>query len=321
MIKGLIFSIFFMEIFFASSPVIHAQTPEDEIVYDRGGKEGPRLFLSATKCRDTPCIVTQDGAIKISPQSLHEYKLEIGLFHEGVLRPVHLFQQASTLDERLAERLFNTQQNRKIFNLSRFVEEGNTEMIHIYGLTLHYEIDEGDPLILTLTRKDDAKDYKEYYFRYHQDGSFLDADLALLQPIGIFIPNPNNVIQGSNISVALSLSRGWYLDPEVPHGWLAKISHAWRGNLFLGLMSRQIIEEKGGNKATIEESDGFIGIGVTLLDFMIVGVGINVSRPPQSHFPFVGMEVGRTYKLLRSLKRSTHEQWVEYQKKEQRRAE
>jgi len=313
--RGFVFFIFFIITFLFSGREAYAQAQQEWITYDRGGREGPREFVSAKRCQESPCVVTQDGAIKISPQFVSDYQVSLGLIHDGLYRPVHLFQQSSTLDERLSERLFNTQQNRKIFDLSRSIEEGKTEVIHLYGLRLHYDIEEGDPLILTLTSQENVRDYKSSYFRYHQEGLIWDLDLALIQPVDTLRSDSGELVQGSTISIAFSLSLGSYMDPEVPYRWRSKILHAWRANLFLGLLSRRVVDDS----IVVEQIDGFVGGGLTLLDFFIVGAGVNTSRSPHSVFPFVGLEVNHVYKFLRSLKRSTHEEWLQYQEQERKR--
>ncbi len=302
---------------------LHAETPEELVTFDRGGQTGARVFISAERCDVTPCVITQDGAIRISPKRVERYKVEIGLLHDGLYRPVDIFQAASPLDKRLSERLFSTQQNRKIFDLSSAIEAGKTDTIYIYGLQLHYELHEGDPLILTFTDRDNVKEHRDYYFRYHQDGASWEGGVAVLLPAGIYLNNEENIIQGSTISIAASLSRRVTLDPDQEASWGDKVFHAWRGNLFLGLVNRRILAGQIGDNVGIvnEQLDGFIGVGITVFDFVIWGVGTNLTKTPKSAFPFVGVEMRHFDQFLRSLKKSTHEKWLAYQEREKKRSQ
>ncbi|MBI2346516.1 MAG: hypothetical protein HYV03_06495, partial [Deltaproteobacteria bacterium] len=187
----------------------------------------------------------------------------MGYIHEGAHRPIGLFQQSTTLEQKLGERLLNRYPNRTIVNLVRLVETGAVTTIYMYGILLQYDIREGDPVIVTLTHLTDPTRVEEYYFRYHKTGPVPDLDLSLLYPINIFHPNPGDTIQGATAGAAFSLSMGSNMDPERHYGWIRKLVRAVRFNIFLGLLTRKELTPVGGDLVVKDAVDGFGGAGMT----------------------------------------------------------
>jgi hypothetical protein len=178
-------------------------------------------------------------------------------------------------------------------------------------------MEEGDVIILTLTPRKGQKEELQYFFRFHQDEIVWDFDLALIQPIDVFVPNPNETLVGASITLGLTLGFGWRMDREKKYLWRSKFLYAWRANIFGGAINRRL--NTGGGNALKEEVDGFLGVGITLLDFMLLGVGGNLANSPHAFFPVVGIEVNHLFKLLKSFKDSTHSEWIKYQAREKRR--
>jgi hypothetical protein len=261
--------------------------------YDRGSKAGTRHFQVADACLDTPCVVTQHGAWQFGPSVTDRYRIELGYVHEGSYRSLDIVQQSTTLEERLGERLLNRYPNRKVINLARTVERGDTQVIYIYGLRLQYDLSEGDPLVVRLVHVKDAKDVLEYYFRYHHDGAQPDLDLAFLYPLNIFHPNPGGNIKRSDAGVAFSLSVARTMDPEQHYSWVRKMFRAVRLNMFAGVINRGIVQRTAGDAVIRDRMDGFAGLGVTAFDFFFVGYGVNLIRSPHAGFPFQSFQVGK----------------------------
>ncbi|MBI4239067.1 MAG: hypothetical protein HY696_11730 [Deltaproteobacteria bacterium] len=291
-------------------------SPTPAVLFDRGAKKKPRAFESVDRCVETPCIVTQHGAWQFAPSVVDAYRVEMSYFHEGSQRPIGLFQQSTTLEQKVAERLLNRHPNRKIVNLMQLVERGTAPTIFMYGVLLQYEIRDGDPVIVRLTRFADPTDVREYYFRYHKTGPVPDIDISLLYPIGFFHPNPNDAIQGATTGAAFSFSIGSHMDPERHYGWFRKSLRAVRLNLFTGLVTRKELKAMGGDLVVSDSVDGFGGIGLTVFDFLNLGYGINFVRTPHSTFPFVGIEVKHVFEFIRSLKQDTHTKWEKYLREE-----
>lgn len=260
--------------------------------------------------------MTQHGAWRFDPAIVGAYRVTMGYLHDGTLRPILLFQESTTLEQMLGERVLNRYPNRKVINLMRMVETGTAQTIYMYGLLLQHDIAEGDPIVIGLTDLADDADTHDFYFRYHHTGAVPDIDLALLYPIDYFRPNPNGTIQGATAGIAFSFSVGSNMDPERQYGWARKILRAVRLNLFTGLLSRKELTPIGGDLVVRDRFDGFGGAGITLFDFLNAGYGINFVRSPHSFFPFVGVEVRHVFEFIRSLKPDTHSRWKKYLEEE-----
>lgn len=286
--------------------------PDAFVMYDHGRKHGPRDFLPVGGCVETPCVVTQHGAWRFDPAVVGAYRVTMGTIHDGAYRPVGLFQQSTSLEQKLGERLLNRYPNRKIVNLTLMVETGNVPTLYMYGILLQYDIHEGDPVIITLIGLNDPTVVHEYYFRYHKTGPVPDIDLSLLYPVDFFHPNPGDTVQGATAGAAFSFSVGSNMDPERRYSWFKKIARAVRFNLFLGLLTRKELRTIGGDLVVRDAMDGFGGAGLTFFDFLNVGYGVNFVRSPRSTFPFVGLEVRHVFEFIRSLKRDTHTRWEKY---------
>lgn len=272
--------------------------------YDRGQKGAQREFLSADRCQDVPCVITQWGAIRFS-EGMKKSHVELGVLHRGVFRSVAFFQESTTLEQKLSERLLTQKPNRKIVNLEKLLESGETNTLYLYGLLLQYELEEGDILVIRVQNS-------EYYFRYHYAGTHFDADLAFIQPINFFNPNPGSMIRAAYSTVSLSLSLKRAMDPEKHYSLMGKLSRAVRWNLMLGLLIRKDVVPFNGDNITGESLDGFAGLGVTVFDFLAFGYGANMVRSPHTTFPFVGIEMGHLLHFLHSIKSDTHTRWKKY---------
>lgn len=284
--------------------------------YNRGGKKKPREFLPADRCTETPCIITQWGIIRIPARIERTHRVELGALHRGIFHKVTLFQESTTLEQKFSERLFNRKPNRKVVDLERLLESGKTNTIHVYGLLLQYDLDEGDLLALQLTSLKNPSKTEVYYFRYHHDGSKFDVDVAFIQPINFFTPNPGGIVQAAYSTVAFSFSMSRAMDPERRYSLPSKVLRAARFNLVLGLLLRKDVGSFNGDNITKEFFDGFGGLGLTVFDFLSMGYGVNFVRSPHATFPFVGIEVRHLLEFLRSLKSDTHSRWQKYLKEQ-----
>lgn len=292
--------------------------PKDQqlITYDRGKKNGPRTYQTASQCHSTPCIVSRYGAIRLAKNVSQNYRVELGLVHKDEFTSVSLFQAASELDDKVSERLFYKRQNRKVFNLEDALNTGQIHTVYIYGIDLHHTIDEADLIVVTLRHLKNPKDVRHYYFRHHRDGPIWDLDVALITPVKFFRPNPNDVIRGASASPAFSLTLGWYADPEKKLTFGKKFLHAWKFNLASGVLIRRELVNRTADQFVDYKFDGFVGAGLTFLDFVSLGYGINFVRAPHSSFPFVGIEVRHAYEFIRSLRQSTNKKWRRYLKQQ-----
>lgn len=290
--------------------------PSELVQFDPGAKKGARNFQAIGHCVDKPCVITQHGAWRFDPAVVGTQRVTMGYIHDGTLRSILLFQESTTLEQMLGERVLNRYPNRKVINLMRMVETGTTQTIYMYGLLLQHDIAEGDPIVITLTDPANSTGTHDFYFRYHRTGVVPDIDLALLYPLDYFRPNPNGAIQGATAGIAFSFSVGSNMDPERQYGWARKILRAVRFNLFTGLLSRKELTPIGGDLVVRDRFDGFGGAGITLFDFLNAGYGINFVRSPHSFFPFVGVEVRHVFEFIRSLKPDTHSRWKRYLEEE-----
>lgn len=284
----------------------------EEVTFDRGKKGDPRNFQSADSCQSSPCILSQRGAIRFDKKITGTHNIELGYIHEEVYSPFTYFQAASTLDEKVTQRLFNKSQNREVFNLERALRLGEEDTVHVYGMLLHYNVDEGDLFVVTLTDDKNPKKKSHTYFRYHKDGPIWDVDVGILAPINYFRPNPNRVIRGARIALGLSTTLGWYMDPERRYSFGGKLLHSFKLNMVGGLMSRRELVSLSGDQIVDDNFDGFVGGGFTFLDLIIAGVGVNLVRSPHAIFPYAGLEVKHFYQFIKSLKKSTKKRWNHY---------
>lgn len=287
-----------------------------QVAYDRGVSHHERNFIAAENCTATPCIITQWGAIRLPKGVAKNHRMELGMLHRGTFQQIHLFQESTTLEQKVSERIFTRKPNRSIVNLARLVASGKAETIYMYGLLLQYDLDEGDLMSLQLTSLKNPSHVEEYFFRYHHDGAKFDVDIAFVQPINIFHPNPGGVIQAAYSTAALSFSVARAMDPEKHYSLLNKMTRAVRFNLFTGLLLRKDVGSFNGDAITEEFFDGFGGVGVTVLDFLAFGYGGNFVRSPHTTFPFVGIEIRHLMEFLRTLKADTHSRWQKYLKEE-----
>ncbi len=289
------------------------------VSYDRGAKKGNRSFQVASRCATRPCIVTEDGAIRLSKKAGKKYRVELLLLHRGSLYPVSIFQESTTIEQQLSERIFNRRPNRKAIHLELMMERGLMDTIYIYGLLLQYAMEEGDLLTLKLTSLANPVEVEEYFFRFHDQGLQWDIDLAFVQPLNLFTPNPGGVIRAAYSTVALSLSVGGVMDPDRNYNLFGKIERAVRFNLFGGLLLREDILNLNGDNITQDYVDGFTGLGVTFFDFLAAGYGVNLVRSPHTTFPFVGIEIRHLLEFIHSLKKDTHTRWEKYLEEEKQR--
>lgn len=313
-VLALITALFLPFSIWAASP---KKSGEDLVHYDRGSKRGARVFQSARNCHTKPCVVSRYGAIRLSGEAQKNYTTALELVHQGEVKSISLFQAASKLDDKLSERLFYRRQNRKIFNLEEALNSGQTDVIYVYGIDLHHNIDEADVIALTLRHVKNPKDTRHFYFRHHHDGPDWDIDVAVMTPVKFFHPNPGKVVRGATASPAFSLTLGWYANPEKELTFMKKFLHAWKFNLASGVLVRRELVNRTVDQYVDTKFDAFFGGGLTLLDFVNVGYGINLIRTPRATFPYVGIEVRHAYEFIRSLRQSTNKKWRRYLKKQQ----
>lgn len=294
--------------------------PSPLLEYDRGTPKGARAFQSVKRCLETPCVVTQHGALRFHPDIAARYRVEVWYIHDGSVYPIGLFQQSTTFEQKLGERLLNRTPNRKIVNLTRLIETGTANTVYMYGVLLQYDVDEADPILVRLTSLADARDVQEYYFRFHKTGPRADLDLAFIFPINHFSPNPGDMIRSASRGMAFSFSVGSHMDPEKKYPLISKLARAVRMNLMLGVVDRQLASDIAGDRVISNSVDAFGGVGLTFFDFFLAGYGYNLVRPPRSGFPFVGLEVRHVFQFIKSLKKDTHSKWEEYLREESARA-
>lgn len=317
--KRVSFLVLLFVVFLAATGFSAQSRANLKIFYDTGAKKTVQNFQDAAACQATPCIVNKYAAIRLPKGFKNRYEVGLSYIHNDQLESLALFQAGSTLDERLAERIFNKKQNRQIFNLENAILAGQTDTIYLYGIRLHYEFDEGDVMVLMVTdRKNTARKY-EYYFRYHVPGPIWDIDVALLFPIRYFKPNPAQVIRGGRVALGLSYSLGWYMDPEKKYPFLRKFLHAWKFNMVGGILTRQeVVTYTAGDRIVDTKFDGFVGGGFTFLDIVTAGYAVNLVRSPHSAFPFVGIETKHLYDLIKSVKKNSGKKWQRYLEKQYR---
>ncbi len=265
---------------------------------------------------ETPCIITEWGAIRVSRQVAKNYQIEMGALHRGIFQSIVIFQESTSLEQKISGRIFSQKPNRKIVNLEQLIETGNTSTIYMYGLLLQYDLDEGDLIAIRLRSKRNPDRTEDYYFRYHNSGLKFDIDIAFVQPVNIFNPNPGGIIQAAYSTAALSFSVARAMDPEKKYSLLSKMTRAVRFNLFLGLLLRKDVEPFNGDNITKEFFDGFGGLGITVFDFLAFGYGGNFVKSPHTTFPFVGLEIRHLMEFIGSLKKDTHSRWQGYLKEE-----
>jgi len=314
--KKIVFLLFFLGVSFSSFA-----NRSVFVEYDRGEKNKIRNFVSAENCLGIPCIITQWGAIKLPEGIEKTYRVQLGSLHRGSFHPITFFQESTTFEQKLSERIFNRKPNRKVIDLESLVENEKSPIIYMYGVLLQHELDESDPLVLTLLPLKGSSRIKEFYFRYHHEGAKFDVDIAFVQPLNVFHPNPGDVIQAAHSTVALSFSVARSMDPEKQYSLFGKITRAVRFNLIAGLLLRKDVAPLSvGDNITKESFDTFAGGGLTFFDFLAVGYGANLIRSPHTSFPFVGIEIRHLLEFLRSFKADTHTRWQKYLKEETERS-
>ncbi|MBI2980737.1 MAG: hypothetical protein HYY44_00240, partial [Deltaproteobacteria bacterium] len=201
------------------------------------------------------------------PKKMAEnHRIEVGGLHRGAFRSIALFQESSSFEQKLSERIFNRQPNRKIVDLEQLVETGKTNTLYMYGLLLQYEFDEGDLLALKFTSLKNPSKVNEYYFRYHNQGLKWDIDFAFIQPINIFHPNPGGVLRAAYSTGALSFSFARAMDPNKQYSLLSKAMRAVRFNLFTGVLLRREVTPFNGDNIVEDRIDAFGGLGIAFFD-------------------------------------------------------
>lgn len=288
-------------------------TVEPKVLYSVGQDKNRHDFQEASGCRLTPCLINKYAAIQLPHGLKKRYTVELGYLHNDTHQSLAFFQSGSTLDERLNERIFNKEQNRRVFNLVNAVNSGQTDTIYLYGIRLHYEFNEGDVLVLTLTDNKRPNQSTGYYFRYHVPGPIWDLDVALLFPVNYFRPNPGSIIRSGRVALGVSYSLGWYMKPEEKYSFFRKFLYAWKFNIVGGLMTRQeVVNFTPTDRIVDTKFDTFVGGGFTFLDVVTGGYAVNLIREPRAAFPFVGIETKALYDLIRSVKRNTGKKWQRY---------
>lgn len=289
----------------------------DGITFVRDGHEKQAAFRSASACNRVPCVVTQQGEIKLSPETVKNYLIELGIVHQGLYSSAAIYQTATAAHDNLSERVLNKRDNKKILNLAQKISEAKVNTIYVYGVLLQFPLEEGDMIVITLTNPSELKEKYYYYFRYHRTGPRLDIDVALVNPIGVYLPNKNSELEGVNLSAALSLTMGWYRDPEKDYNFFRKFLFAWRPNFTLGVVRRDKVDFVGANRVVNGQIDGFAGVGFTFLNFLTSGIGVNFFQSPHAFFPYVGVELKNLFEVIMSFKKSRNKKWEEYMRNRQ----
>lgn len=283
--------------------------------YMRGSQQEEAGFHSAKGCFKMPCVISQKGKIRFDDELLNSHSVELGVVHDGIFSSIAIHQTASGANDRISERLFNKRNNRKVLNLESSLRDGKFNTVHIYGVLLQYTLDEGDLIVVTVKKKNDLTQQDQYYFRFHRDGVQLDVDFAVVHPIGVFWPGNSN-LKGADLTGGLSLSWGWNMDPDRKYGTLNKMMHAFKLNFTTGLLNRSVVKTVNNDQTVQGQIDGYAGGGLTFMDFITAGIGINFLRSPHAAFPYVGAELGKMFDLIQSLRKSRNRQWEEYVKEE-----
>jgi hypothetical protein len=291
-----------------------------EVVYDRGYIDEERKFLPATNCVKVPCIIGPNGVIKFPWGISDGFDLRFGYFHDGVFRPLGIIESVAEDEDTMARRLLNQHKNFHVLNLERALENGKHDAIYLYGIGLRYPILDGDLFVVTIESSKDRSLDAQYYFRFSRKGAVKDIDISVVIPMPTFTPNPNGIIRGAQTSVAVSYTVGWHLDPERSYNSFETFARAWKFNAVAGILSRNELTREGpGDTAIEQKADGFIGVGVTFIDFLSVGYGINLVRVPRSGFPYVGIQVKHFYDVMHSFI-SKNRRWKDFLADERKRA-
>jgi len=287
------------------------------IYYSRGHRKNDTTYKSANACVKVPCVVSQKGKIKFNRAITEKYAVEIGVVNKGKYASYSINQTPVDKDDHMSERVLQRKLNKKVLNIDQALYTGKLDVVYVYGLLLEYPMYEGDLIVVALTDPTNILNKYYYYFRYHRDGVIFDFDVAIINPIDVFWPNPNNRLKGTDLTAGLSFSWGWNMDPEKKYNFLRKFLHCWKFNITTGVMRRNQENIVGADRVGRNYIDGFIGGGLTFLNIINGGFAVNMARSPHAVFPYVGVELKSLFNLFQSLGKSRNKKWEEYIRQEQ----
>jgi len=290
----------------ASDPALATEANHEVILrYDSGRDASARVYLDAEPCREKPCVVTELGAVRFDLPA-DRYEVSLWLMHRNLLTRIEYLEHRELRDYQALERVFNRRRNKRVFSLTERIANNRLPVLFLYGITLQYEVDQGDTMIIEMSERGQASATRRYYFRYHQAGMHPAFDIALLLPLNfINYPRPGPDFENRSLNAAVTLAFKWNKDPSADYGWLSKLALSVYPSMFLGLMTRRFLVD-GLSRA---QADVFAGTGLTFLDFLFAGYGINVFHSPRTGGPFIGFHVGKALNFIRDLQRSSPERW------------
>ena len=291
------------------------------VEYDKGQTSGPRSYKSAEYCSyaPKPCIITEDSVIKfnIPEADTGRYDIELKLLHRGSVVNVDFMEKNSFHDYVIIERIYNRARNRHVWSLMDRIEKRIYNRLHLFGLSLQYEIDDGDPLILQVRELNNPSNEKSYFFRYHKSDLRVLFDIALLVPIDAAqFPKPaleNSGWKNGSLSAALTVGFSWTQDPETSYPFYQKVFMAGYPAFFLGPVQRVLKVEGYENMV---RTDLYLGAGFTYFHCLFFGWGFNVIHVPRVSTPFVGINIGKAIEFIAEINDSSPEAWDSYIERE-----
>ncbi|MEM6733551.1 MAG: hypothetical protein AAF658_18470, partial [Myxococcota bacterium] len=287
--------------------------------FDRGDNDEMRHYWLATECTNTPCVITQDGALRFNRQPDRELDIEMWLVHARSVTRLDYFEKRSRKDYVMLERALNLHRNRPVWSLSENLETGRFETAYISGVTRQYRLREGDLIVVEVRDRANPSDSETFYFRYHRSGFQLRLDFGLVVPINaIRVPEPSPPWMSGSVGAAGTLQLRKTKDPEGEYSRLESLWLSVHPTVFLGLMVRDL-EQPGRVPEDREQADIFGGVGITLFDFLFVGWGGNLINGPRFSQPFVGVHVRNIVQYVAELNRSSPAEWDEYMDREKSR--
>jgi hypothetical protein len=218
------------------------------------------------------------------------------------------------------ERIYNRARNRQVWSLMDRIGKRIYDRLHLFGMSLQYEIDDGDPLVLEVRELNNPSNNKSYFFRYHRSDLRVLFDIALLVPIdAVQFPKPaleDSGWKNGSLSAALTIGFSWTQDPERDYAFYQKVFMAGYPAVFLGPVQRVLKVEGDDDKA---RTDLYIGAGFTYFHCLFFGWGFNVIHVPRVSSPFVGINIGKAIEFIAEINDSSPEAWDSYIENERKR--
>lgn len=302
--------------------------------YDRGAPEGDRHFHDAAGCRVHPCVVTQHGALRFNIAGAGDFDVRVYLLHEGRVAPVRIFERREHSDYRVFERIFDPHRNKRVWDLSDRLSQKRIDLFYILGLVQQYRITHGDVISVEMRLVSRPEWTRIYYFRYYDRGISWRPDVAFTVPFNLDTlyareGRYRNLSSAAPTNLVGTLSLVRNADPGRPRGALRKIFDSVHPVAFAGPINinfekqNRQINDSGVTRTFYTQHSGaidlFVGGGISLLDFFVVGYGVNVFRDPHVGFPLVGISVVHLSRVLSQANRSASEDWDEFIEEEKKR--